>query len=212
MQIWDVTLSLGSAIPTYRGDPSYKRRVVQAIADGRPADVSMLTMSAHIGTHVDAPSHVILGGKTVDALDLDVMVGPVRVVEFDGLGPITAEFLEGADIVEAQERIIFKTRNSSLWEQSEFQDDYVGLSLDGANWLINKGVKLVGIDYLSIDAPGAPDLPVHRALLSSGVVVVEGLDLRLVTQGPYNLVCLPMKIEGSEGAPARVILLPNALS
>ena len=130
-------------------------------------------------------------------------------MEFSGGGPITAKFLEGVDISGGQERVIFKTRNSSLWEQSEFVEDYVGLDLDAARWLINKGVKLVGIDYLSVDAPGAPDLSVHRSLLSSDIVVVEGLDLRKVSPGRYNLVCLPMKIGGSEGAPARVILLPE---
>ena len=208
--MWDVTVTIDSTVPTYLGDPSYKRRVVQAIADGKPSDVSLLTLSAHIGTHVDAPSHLIPGGKTVDLLELDVMVGPAYVVDFSGGGPITTEHLEAADIPEGQERVLFRTRNSSLWERSEFVDDYVGLGVDGAEWLVSRGVKLVGIDYLSVDAPGVPDLPVHRLLLSSGVVVVEGLNLKQVSQGLYNLVCLPIKIAGSEGAPARVILLPYA--
>ena len=206
--MWDVTVTIDSTVPTYLGDPSFKRRVVQAIADGKPADVSLLTLSAHTGTHVDAPSHLIPGGKTVDALDLTAMVGLARVVEFDAPGAITAEFLKGIDNLSADERILFKTRNSSLWEKQVFAEDYVGLSVDAANWLIDKGVRLVGIDYLSIDAPGDADLPVHRALLANDVVVVESLNLMQVSEGHYQLVCLPMKVGGSEGAPARVILLP----
>lgn len=207
--MWDLTVTIDSSLPTYLGDPSYKRRVVQAITDGKPADVSLLPLSAHIGTHVDAPSHLIPGGKTVDALDLSTMVGRVRVVGYDQPGPITAEFLEGTDILSTDERILFKTRNSQFWEKHEFVEDYVGLSLDAADWLVKKGTRLVGIDYLSIDAPGAVDLPVHRSLLINDVVVVENLNLTQVPEGTYQLVCLPMKIGGSEGAPARVILLPE---
>ena len=207
--MWDITLALSARLPTYLGDPSYKRRLVQAIADGSTADVSLLTLSAHIGTHVDAPSHLFSGGKTVDELDLEVMVGPALVVEFTGQGPITREFLERSDISVSEERVLFKTHNSSLWDMSEFQNDYVGFNLEAANWLVTNGARLVGIDYLSVDAPGNADLPVHRVLLDSEIVIVEGLDLRQVSPGNYNLVCLPMKIEGSEGAPARVILLPE---
>ena len=206
--MWDVTVTIDSTVPTYLGDPSFKRRVVQAIADGKPADVSLLTLSAHTGTHVDAPSHLIPGGKTVDVLDLTAMVGLARVVEFDAPGAITAEFLKGIDSLSADERILFKTRNSSLWKKQVFAEDYVGLSVDAAEWLIAKGVRLVGIDYLSIDAPGDANLPVHRALLANDVVVVESLNLMQVSEGHYQLVCLPMKVGGSEGAPARVILLP----
>ena len=206
--MWDVTVTIDSTVPTYLGDPSFKRRVVQAIADGKPADVSLLTLSAHTGTHVDAPSHLIPGGKTVDALDLTAMVGLARVVEFDAPGAITAGFLKGIDSLSADERILFKTRNSSLWEKQVFAEDYVGLSVDAADWLIANGVRLVGIDYLSIDAPGDANLPVHRALLANDVVVVESLNLMQVSEGHYQLVCLPMKVGGSEGAPARVILLP----
>ena len=206
--MWDVTVTIDSTVPTYLGDPSFKRRVVQAIVDGKPADVSLLTLSAHTGTHVDAPSHLIPGGKTIDALDLGVMVGRARVVEFDALGAITAAFLEGIDSLAADERVLFKTGNSSLWEERVFAEEYVGLSMDAADWLISKGVKLVGIDYLSIDAPGNAGLPVHRALLANDVVVVESLNLNQIPEGQYQLVCLPMKIGGSEGAPARVILLP----
>ncbi len=206
--MWDVTVTIDSTVPTYLGDPSFKRRVVQAIADGKPADVSLMTLSAHVGTHVDAPSHLIPGGKTVDDLDLTVMVGLARVVEFDAQGAITAEFLEGIDSLATDERILFKTRNSSLWEKRVFAEDYVGLRVDAADWLIANGVRLVGIDYLSIDAPGDANLPVHRAFLANDVVVVESLDLSQVPEGHYQLVCLPMKVGGSEGAPARVILLP----
>ena len=208
--MWDVTVTIDSTLPTYLGDPSFKRRIVQAIADGKPADVSLLTLSAHIGTHVDAPSHLIPGGKTVDELDLTVMVGPVRVVEFDEPSAITAEFLEGIAGLAADERILFKTGNSSLWEERRFAEEYVGLSVDAANWIIDKGIRLVGIDYLSIDAPGDTDLPVHRALLANDIVVVESMNLSQVPAGHYQLVCLPMKVGGSEGAPARVILLPYA--
>jgi len=210
MRFLDVTVRIGPEIPSYEGDPVYKRRVVQSMTDGKPADVSMLTLSAHAATHVDAPSHLILGGKTVDQLELDVLIGPACVVEYEGRGPIPLEFMKAAGIRPEHERILFKTRNSALWGSREFVEDYVGISREAANWLVHRGVRLIGIDYLSVDPPGDSDLPIHRILLSNGIVVVEGLDLSTAEQGEYILLCLPVKIEGCEGAPARVVLIPTS--
>lgn len=209
MRIFDVTLSIGSSTPTYLGDPSYKRRLVQSIAGNDLTDVSLLTMSAHIGTHVDAPSHLIDGANSIDHIPLSILVGRVLVVEFIGKGPITPNQLEMMSIPNSHQRVLFKTRNSALLGRKEFVEDYVGITEAAAFYLVQHGVKLVGIDYLSIDAPGNPKLPAHRALLAKDVVIVEGLDLSDIHPGEYTLVCLPLKIEGSEGAPARAILLPK---
>ncbi|MQF82683.1 cyclase family protein [SAR202 cluster bacterium AD-802-E10_MRT_200m] len=209
MEIFDISLTIGPDIPTYKGDPGFKRRLVQTIDNGDVTDVSLLTFSAHIGTHVDAPSHLIQGGIPVDELNLETLIGPAYIVEFPGLGPIEEEFLASANIPEGQTRLIFKTRNSYLWDDPKFADQFVGLTPRAADWLVRKKFSLIGIDYLSVDAPAEPNLPVHRTLLSNGLIVVEGLNLSMVKEGPYHLICLPMKIGGSEGAPARVVLLKD---
>lgn len=209
MEIFDVSLTIGPHLPTYQGDPSFKRRLVQTLAKGDICDLSLLTFSAHIGTHVDAPSHLIQGSTTIDALNLELLIGPAYIIEFTGLGPINEEFLASANIPQGQTRLLFKTRNAHLWDSSEFSSDYVGLTPNAAAWLVKNKFQLIGIDYLSVDAPNNSGLPAHHILLSDGLVVVEGLNLSMVEEGLYQLICLPMKIAGAEGAPARVILIKN---
>ena len=209
MEIKDVTLIVGSSTPTYLGDPSYKRRLVQSISSNDPPNVSLLTMSAHIGTHVDAPSHLFNGADSIDQIPLDILVGRVLVVEYNGLGPITANDMEGFGITDDNTRVLFKTRNSQMLDQREFVYDYVGFTEEAGKWVVNRGIKLIGIDYLSVDAHLNINFPVHRLMLAAGVVVVEGLSLGKISAGEYTLVCLPMKLEEAEGAPARVILLPK---
>lgn len=209
MEIKDLTLKVGSSTPTYLGDPSFKRRLVQSISANDPTNVSLLTMSAHIGTHVDAPSHLFNGANSIDQIPLDILVGRVLVVEYSGLGPITANDMENFGISYGITRVLFKTRNSQLLDRREFVYDYVGFTEEAGKWVVNRGIKLIGIDYLSVDAPQNINFPVHRLMLAAEVVVVEGLSLGEISAGEYTLVCLPMKLEETEGAPARVILLPK---
>jgi arylformamidase len=209
MTIWDISLPISGALPTYLGDPSFKIRLVQRIDQGDVSDVSLVTMSAHIGTHVDAPSHLVRGGKTIDELSLNTLIGPSVVIDYRGNEAISRTFLENCPEVVKAERVLFRTRNSELWNTSTFATHYVGLAIDGARWLIDNGTKLIGIDYLSIDPPGNQDLPVHQALLSSGVVILEGLNLGRIRPGSYLLLCLPLNLLGGEGAPARAILLDS---
>jgi arylformamidase len=145
----------------------------------------------------------------VDALSLDVLIGPAQVIQIpEHVDLITAEILEKAAIPLGTSRLLLKTRNSRLWErrEKEFARDFVGLSVDGAEWLVRTGVKLIGIDYLSI-APFNQSLPTHQVLLKPGIVILEGVDLSAVPAGIYNLYCLPLKLVGSDGAPARAILI-----
>jgi arylformamidase len=165
----------------------------------------------HVGTHVDAPHHFMNDGRTVEQLPLDVLAGPCYVVQLpDGVEAITAEALEGTSLPADTTRILFGTSNSRFWSQGEarFQEDFVAVTEDGAEWLVQRGVRLVGVDYLSV-APYGDSLPTHRTLLKAGVVVVEGLDLSAVPRGFYELYCLPLKLLGADGAPARAILVRN---
>ena len=177
---------------TYPGDPEVRLERVSSIAGGDVVNLSRLDLGVHSGTHVDAPLHFVDGGPSVETLPLDVLVGPCVVVE--GLDP--------AAVPPGAERVLFKTPNSRLWDRDEFSEDFVALDAEAARPLVAAGVRLVGIDYLSIG-----DEEAHRILLGAGVVAVEGLDLREVEPGEYRLVCAPLKLEGAEGAPARVLLL-----
>jgi arylformamidase len=171
---------------------------------GDRLNLSRLISSVHIGTHVDAPLHFVASGTDVTSLPLDVLIGPARVIELPDADVITAESLARFDLTGVK-RLLFKTRNGQL-RQNEFDTRFVTLSLDAAQWVIEHGVQLVGVDYLSVERFEG-DGSVHRALLGAGVVVVEGLDLRDVPPGDYVLACLPLKLVGSDGAPARTVLI-----
>ena len=205
----DVTLTITNEMATWPGDPNVLLERVSKIEEGANANVSRIVMGVHTGTHVDAPVHFIPGAGTIEDLTLDSLIGMVQVVRVpDSVDVITADVIEGLPIQTGIERLLFKTRNSRIWEQSleGFQTDFVGISEDGAEYLVNLGVKLVGIDYLSI-APYKNSRPTHRVLLNAGVVALEGVNLSNVQSGDYELICLPMKLGGSDGAPARVILV-----
>jgi len=165
-------------------------------------------MGVHTGTHVDAPFHFLQDGTTVDKLNLSLLTGRAYVLHLPDVEVITAAVLEEAQIPPRTRRVLFKTRNSDLWvnEGPDFHTDFVGLSEDGAEYLVRRGVKLVGVDYLSI-APYKNSRPTHEKLLEAGVVIVEGLDLSEVSQGRYTIYCLPLKLANSDGAPARAILI-----
>ena len=181
----------------YPGDPTFAIRRVMSLASGDIANVSQMELGVHTGTHVDAPLHFVDGAAAVEKLDLEALVGPARVVEVPGPGDIGPEAVpEGAD------RVLFKTRNSAAWAEEGFYEDSASISPEAASRLVQVGVRLVGIDYLSVGG-----VETHEILLRAGMVGVEGLDLREIEPGEYTLVCLPLKLEGSDGAPARAILI-----
>ena len=208
MKIYDVTVAVSEHVPIYEGDPRVEIDSVRSIAGGDGVNVSKLCFGAHTGTHVDAPNHFIDGTRKVSDLEIEKLVGPCRVVELDQ----SALSIEPSHLVtlEGVERIIFKTRNSAFWNEPEkgFRKDFTFLSLNAAKALVEVGIKLVGIDYLSIEQFGSVDHAVHKTLLEREIVILEGLDLRAVPAGDYELICLPLKYTGStgDGAPARTIL------
>jgi arylformamidase len=209
MKIYDISLPISSAMPVWPGDPAVVLERVSSMDAGAHDNISRLACSVHTGTHVDAPHHFLNDGRTVESLSLDLLTGPVQVIQIpDEDGLVTAGNLERADVRSGTLRLLLKTRNSHLWEHSsqEFTPDFVGLSEDAAQWLVRTGIKLIGIDYLSI-APFKQSVPIHRALLEPGMIILEGLDLHTVQPGSYTLYCLPLKLVGSDGAPARVILI-----
>lgn len=209
MRIYDISLPIYPGMPLWPGDPGVVMERVEKMEDGAEANVTRLSLGAHTGTHVDAPYH-FLGGSTptVDQLSVKMLTGRAYVLHLPDVDLITARVLEQAEIPPRTRRLLFKTRNSNLWEANPlgFQADFVAISPDGAQHLVERGVKLVGVDYLSV-APFTESGPTHTILLKAGVVVVEGLDLSRVSQGRYTLHCLPLKLLDCEGAPARAILI-----
>ena len=208
MHTYDITLALSPDLPIWPGDSSFALEQVEKIADGAGANVSRVTMSVHMGTHVDAPDHFLGNGKTIEKLPINLMIGRAYVVYLPDTDLITASTLENAEIPPRTRRILFKTRNSEAWTRREknFRTDFVALSPDAADYLTNRGVKLVGVDYLSV-APFHNARPAHEILLKAGIIILEGLDLSVVAPGRYTLYCLPLKLVGSDGAPTRAILI-----
>ncbi len=209
MRTYDITLTITPQMIVWPGDPAVNIQRISSIASGDNSNVSQMTMSCHTGTHVDAPDHFLNNGRTVEDLSLDLLVGRAYVLHLPEVDMITASILMHADIPPRTRRLLFKTRNSDYWTKDhnhEFHTDFVGLSVDAAELLVDRNVKLVGIDYLSI-APYKLGIPVHTILLNAGIVVIEGLDLSKVSQGRYTLHCLPLKLGGADGAPTRCILV-----
>lgn len=211
VRIHDISLVLRPEMVTWPGEPGPRFEPLRRIARGDSANVSLITLGNHTGTHVDPPVHFIEDAATVDQLPLDALVGPCRVVEFAGPGHVSGEWLERAGIPSGVDRILFKTRNSARWADpaAEFTRDFTAMNASAAGWCVARGVKLVGVDYLSIEpqGPEKQGYPVHTTLLRASVVIVEGLDLRGVAAGGYELVCAPLRLRGSDGSPARVFLI-----
>src|SRR5262245_9594924 len=201
----DVSVPLAPGIPTYPGNPEFEVQPVARLADGDAANVSRLVMGTHTGTHVDAPRHFFEDGSGVDALPLDLLLGRARVVQIDRRGGIGSEELAAAGLRE-DIRVLLKTSNSALWNGEGFRTDYTHLTEAGARYLVDQGVKVVGVDYLSVERFEKPGAPAHRALLSHGVVIIEALNLAEVEPGMYEMYCLPLRVVGGDGAPARVVL------
>jgi arylformamidase len=210
MQIYDVSLPISAATPIYSGDPGIEIKPWKALANGDVANVSLIDFGLHSGTHVDAPAHFIEGGTKVDALPLQSLVGEAEVVEAADHIKVIDESFVVANCIRGSQRILFKTRNSNFWNNPEegFRFDYTHVDPSAARQLVKSGVKLVGIDYLSIERFAPEKYETHHILLSQNIVILEGLDLRRVPPGLYELICLPLKIAGGsgDGAPARTIL------
>ena len=211
MKIYDVTVSISAETPIYKGDPGVEINSFKAMAAGSSANVSQLAFGVHTGTHVDAPNHFIDGAKRVHELDPQKLIGPCRVIEVPN--DVVAIEPEHIGDISGVERVIFKTRNSAFWSEPElgFRTDFTYLTPPTAKLLVENGVVLVGIDYLSIEKSGSPGHPVHITFLEKEVVILEGVDLREVPAGDYELMCMPLKYDGAtgDGAPARTFLRKN---
>lgn len=206
MALFDVSVRLSEGVPTFPGNPAFSCEPVKQVSQGDSANVTLVRLGTHTGTHVDAPRHFFDGAPGVDGLPLDVLIGRARVVEIPGpRRGIEAADLDGRTPA-GEARVLLKTGNSALWRSSEFHRDFAFLAESGARLLLDRGVRLVGIDYLSIEEFKKPGAPVHHLLLAQGVVIVEGLDLSAVRAGSYEMYCLPLDIAGADGAPARVVL------
>ena len=211
MRIYDVSVPISStSTPTYPGDPSVEINSFAAISRGDVANVSLLKFGAHTATHTDAPAHFIEGAATVDQLPLEVLLGLARVVEIPGdVRAVDAEHVS-AKVLSGATRVLFKTRNSGFWRDSSnnFREDFTYITTAAARSLVEQGVRLVGIDYLSVEQFKSTNFETHRILLVSSVVIIEGLNLGEVPPGDYELICLPLLIASGtgDGAPARTIL------
>ncbi len=204
MKIYDISVSLNNDLPVYPGDPPLLIEPALRIEKGDGSNVSRLSLPSHCGTHIDAPRHLDDHGLAVDHLSLQILAGRALVAELAGTKRIGRKELERLP-VKGEERLLLKTGNSLLWSRPGFVKDYASLTEEGADYLAGIGVRLVGIDYLSIEAFNGNGA-VHRKLLEHGVIILEGLNLDGVKEGVYELICLPLKLSGGDGAPARAIL------
>lgn len=210
MRTYDISLKISEDLPTWPGDPKIVLDRFSKMEEGASCNVTQISACVHIGTHVDAPYH-FLGGQaqTVDQIPLSLLTGRAYVLHLpDEVDLITAQVLEHASVPPRTRRLLLKTRNSALWNAgaTHFRENFVAISSDGAQFIVDHGIRLVGVDYLSV-APFTEPKQTHEILLRAGVVIVEGLDLSPVTQGRYAFYCLPLKIVGADGAPARAILI-----
>ena len=206
-RIYDISVPIRSGGLVYPGNPEIDITLQQAVAKGAGANVSSIRFGSHTGTHADAARHFFDDGQSVDKIPLERLIGPARLIGFpDGLRAIGAADLRSHDL-KGRTRILLRTRNSALLSQKEFVRDYTYLAPDGAQYLVDNGVELVGIDYLSIEQFHSGHHMTHRILLERSVVILEGLDLSTPPAGDYELVCLPLRIEGCDGAPARAVLI-----
>lgn len=206
-KLYDISLSLHPGIPVWPGDPPASIIKTSSIEGGNGFNSSKITASFHWGTHVDAPYHFFENRWTIDQIPLEILIGPAKLIDIPEADKITTHHLKKFNLTQV-DRLIVKTRNSSFWSESplKFHQDYTAFTEDAARFLLEKGIRLVGIDYLSIDLYNDDELPVHHTLYKKNVVAIEGLDLREVTPGNYQLICLPINIRCGDGAFARVLL------
>jgi arylformamidase len=205
MKIIDITVPLSPELARYPGDQAFELVPLERMADGAPYNCTRLNLGSHTGTHVDAPYHFVSHGLTAEALALEILIGKARVMELSVLDSVGRPDLEAFDLRDDL-RVLLKTRMSGQMRNRVFHHDHVHLTPDAARYLVQAGIKLVGVDYLSVDPHAGGSFPAHQVLLEAGVIVVEGLDLSEVEPGEYELICLPLPIVGGDGAPARAVL------
>ena len=205
--IYDVSLPIVNGGLVYPGNPEIAISPQQEISKGASSNVSLLSFGSHTGTHVDAQKHILEGGLAVDALHLDVLMGAAILIAVPDDAPAVTEGLLRAHDLTGQQRVLIRTRNSAFIRQRDFVRDYTYLAPDGAEYLVSLGVKLVGIDYMSIEQFHSGHHMTHRTLLGHGVIIVEGLDLSVPPPGRYDLRVLPLRLAGLDGAPARAVLI-----
>ncbi len=206
-RIYDISVPVRTGGLVYPGNPEIAIELTQAIAKGAGANVSHISFGSHTGTHVDAAKHFFDDGRTVDQISLDRLVGPAVLIAMpDELMSVGATDLQKHDL-QGQKRVLIRTRNSSFILEPDFVKDYTYLAPDGAEYLVSIGVELVGVDYLSIEQFHSGHHRTHRTLLEKDVVIVEGLALSEPPPGEYNFTCLPLRLEGVDGAPARAMLV-----
>jgi arylformamidase len=207
-KFYDISVSLGGESMDFPGDTPYKRTMVQTLEDGDDCNLSGITMSAHAGTHVDAPYHFFKKGKTIDQFPVEKFILSAWVVPIQNGVAIEPSELENVD-VRPGEAVLFKTRNSTEGriENGVFQENFVYLSARGADWCVRNEVGLVGIDYISIEKFGSKNFTIHRKILSNDTPILEGINLKSVPEGRYTLYCFPLKIRGGDGAPVRAVLM-----
>ena len=206
-KLFDISVPVKNGGVVYPGNPEIHIELQQDMSRGGSSNVSLLAIGSHTGTHVDAPLHMIPGGAGVDGIPLDALIGPALVIAFDDdVMAVTEAYLRSQPIA-GHERVLLKTRNSRYIRERDFHRDYTYLAPDGAEYLVSLGVRLVGIDYLSIEQFHSGHHRTHKTLLSRGVVIVEGIDLSEPPAGEYELYCLPVLLDGVDGAPARAVLV-----
>ena len=204
-KLYDVTLTIEPGMLVWPGNPQVAVDTVKSIAQGSSSNVSLLHIGTHTATHVDAPRHFIPGAPGVDSLEPEVLVGRARLFQLPDAHHIDRKLLEGLDL-KGVKRLLLGTRNSALLKQKQLGLDYAFVSADAAHYLVDMGIKLVGLDYLSVEQYQKEGRPAHNILLGAGMVIVEGLALAEVPAGDYELLCLPLKLKDADGAPARVFL------
>lgn len=205
----DVSVPLHTGMVHWPGDPEPNFGRISDIDGGAEANVTFCRLSAHTGTHMDAPCHFLAGGKSIETFPLEVGIGRARVIAMPPECAVIGRRELEAKGIERGERLLLKTRNSKTrWDDLEFQRDYVAMNASAAEFVVQLGVQLIGVDYLSVGMFEGDGPETHRALLGAGVWIVEGLNLSGVEEGRYDLVCLPLPIAGSDGSPARVVLRP----
>jgi arylformamidase len=206
-RIYDISVPIRTGGLVYPGNPEIEVTLQQAVAKGAGANVSFVRFGSHTGTHADAARHFFDDGQSVDQIPLESLIGPAIVLAFDdSVRAVGAAELRRHELTE-HNRVLLRTRNSALLSQREFVPNYTYLAPDGAQYLVDQGVELVGIDYLSIEQFHSGQHQTHKILLGKSVVIVEGLNLSGVRPGEYQLICLPLRIEGCDGAPARAVLI-----
>ncbi len=211
MKIYDISITVKADMPVWPGDHDVLIERTINMEEGASNNLSVMHMGVHTGTHVDAPNHFLIDGSRMDDMPLDVLIGPAQVVVIpDEISLITADVVKACGLQKDTTRVLFKTRNTHWWQNGDtaFHSNFVAIANDAAKLLVEHGVRLVGLDYLSI-APFGDSVDTHRTLLRAGIILLEGADLSQVPAGKYTLCCLPMKLGGAEGAPARTVLLAD---